>query len=248
VGSRPIRAMTACNGHGHTQVLGALQHGARAVHTLGHMAQGLHRLGQGLPLCQRQAHFAVAGQIPGRGEYQIAQAAQTHKRLGFGTQGQAQTGDFGQAACDQGRTGVQAQLQAVTQAGGNGQHVFHGAAHFHPHHVVIRIDPQGTTVEGGYERVAHRRMRTGSHQRGGLPCRHLLRKTGAAEHPGQQLRCGLRLHLMAQQAVGALHRRLKPLAEPGHRRRHALQLGQQTTQCGHGRGHHHQIGRLHRRQ
>ena len=94
--------------------------------------------------------------------------------------------------------------------------------------------------------LAHIRMCTGGNQGRGLASRHFLRKTGAAEYASLQLRGHLGLYLMAQQAVGALHRGLKTLAQPSHGRRHPLQLGQHAAQGGHGGGHNDQVTGVYR--
>ena len=75
------------------------------------------------------------------------QARQTHEGLGSGAEGHAQPGHLGQAAGDEGSAGVQAQFQAVAQAGGNGQHVFDGTAYLHANDVVACIDAQAGAVK-----------------------------------------------------------------------------------------------------
>ena len=66
------------DGHVHAKLLGALHHGLGAVNTLGHMAQRLHGLRQGVPLGQLQTHLPVATEVAGGGQHKIAQAGQAH--------------------------------------------------------------------------------------------------------------------------------------------------------------------------
>ena len=146
------------------------------------MAERGHGLGQGLTLRQQQAHLAVAAQVARGGEHQITQARETHEGVGAGAQRQAQARHFGQAAGDERGAGVQAQIQSVAQTGGNGQHVFHRAAHFHTHDIVVGIHPQRRAVKSAHQGVAHPRLLAGSDQGGGLATGHFLRKTGATQY------------------------------------------------------------------
>ena len=135
-----------------------------------------------MPLSQRQADPAIAAQIAGCRQHQVAQARQAGKRFGTCTQRQTQTCHFRQTTGDQCGTCVQAQLQAITQAGGNGQHIFDGSTHFHANDVIVGINTQRGAVKSGHQRLAHSSMCTGGHQRSGLAARHFQRKAGAAEH------------------------------------------------------------------
>ena len=135
-------------GHLYAQGLGPRRHRAGAVHPFGHMAQRLYGLGQRHALRQQQAHTPVARQITRAGEHQVTQARQPHKGVHARPQGEAQPGDFGQAARDQGCTGIEPQRQAVAQARGNGQHVLYGTAHFHAHHIRVFVHTQGAAVKG----------------------------------------------------------------------------------------------------
>ena len=209
------------------------------------MAQRLHGLGQRHALRQQQAHTPVARQITRAGEHQVTQARQPHKGVHARPQGQAQPGDFGQAARNQGRTGIEPQGQAVAQARGNGQHVLHGTAHFHAHHIRVFVHTQGAAVKGLHQELAQRRIATGGHQGAGLAARHFHGKAGATEHPCTQGRCHLGTHFMPQPARGLVGcGRLKALAQPHHRGAAGVQLGEPRAQCRHGRAQHHQIGLL----
>ena len=205
------------------------------------MSQFIYRLLQALALRQGQTDTAVTRQITGGRQDQITQATEAHERVCARAQGQPQTRHLGQTAGHQGRTGIEPQLQAVTQPGGDSQHVLDGATHFHADHIVAGVHAQGGAVEGLHQGLADLRMRAGSHQCGRLALRHFLRKTGTTQNPGLHVRCHLRLHFMAQQSVGCIARRLETFAQPGHRDAAVLQTGQQPAQSRHGRAHHDQI-------
>jgi hypothetical protein len=96
---------------------------------------------QGLALRQAEADAAVARQVAGAGEDQVAHAGQAHEGFRLPAQRGAQAGDFGQAARDQRGARVQPQAQAVGHAGGDGQHVLDRAAHFHADQVVAANRP-----------------------------------------------------------------------------------------------------------
>ena len=83
-----------------------------------------------------QPDLAVARQVAGGGEHQVAEARQAHEGLGARAQGHAQPRHLGQAARDQRGARVQAERHAVGDAGGDGQHVLHRAADLHADRVV----------------------------------------------------------------------------------------------------------------
>ena len=146
------------------------------------MAQRCNRLLHSLAAGQRQTDLAIARQITRGGEHQVAQSTQSHEGVRAGAQGQAQSRHLGQTARNQGGPGIKTQIQAVTQTGGNRQHIFNCAPHFHTDQVVIGIDAHGRTVKGGDQRVAHCQMRTGGHQGRRLTASDFHRKAGATEY------------------------------------------------------------------
>jgi hypothetical protein len=118
-------------------------------------------------------------------------------------QGQAQAGHFGQAAGDERGTGIQAQLQAVAQAGGNGQHVLDGAAHFHAHQIVVGIDPQVGLWKAATRADAHSwRVRWRPPVPWAGPGPLPAQSWGRSGHPPAGPGCHLCLHLVRQQAPG----------------------------------------------
>ena len=143
--------------HLDAQVPRALHHRARAVHAFGHVAQRIDRLRQRLALGQQQADLAVAREIAGGGEHQVAQAREAHEGVGPRAEGHAQARHLGQAAGDQRGARVEPERQAVGQAGRDGQHVLDRAADLDADDVVVGIDAQGRAVEGLDQRVAHLR-------------------------------------------------------------------------------------------
>ena len=170
------------NRHVHAKMRGALHHGTCTVNPFSHMTQRPRRLRQRLPLGQCQAHLAIARQVPGSGQYQVAQATQSHKGLCARAQGNTQACHFGQATGDQRGTGIQAQRKAVTQTGRDGQNVFNGTTDFHACNVIIGIDPQRGAVKCSHQRLAYPLVGAGGHQRRRLAARHLQCKTWPTEH------------------------------------------------------------------
>ncbi len=219
------------------------------------MAERVHRLLQAQALRQQLAHLAVARQIAGGGQHQIAQARQTHEGVHPRTERQAEPGHLRKPTGNQRCAGVQAQAQAVAQAGGNGQHVFDRATHLHTHQVFVGVHAQCGAVKSRHQDRAHAGVFAGGHQGGGLAARHFLRKAGAAEHAGVQLRRHMGAYFVAHEpgqrrafarTSGSL-RSLKAFAQPSHWGRVVLQALQHAAQPRHGRGHHQQVGTVHGR-
>jgi hypothetical protein len=128
-------------------------------------------------------------------------------------------------------------LQAVGNAGGNGQHVLHRAAHLHAHGVVAGVHAQGVAVEGLHGLALQGLAGAGGHQGGGPALRHLLREAGAAEHAAGLARPHGGRDLMAQRAALLLEALAQPQrGHAGRQRRQALAQGR------HGRAQHHQAG------
>ena len=213
------------------------------------MAQRCHGLLQALAFGQQQTHLAVAREIAGRSQHQIAQAGQAHEGLGARAQRHAQTRHLGQATCDQGCARVQPQLQAVAKTRGNGQHILDGSADFHAHDVVIGIDAHGLTVKGRHQQLAHALMGAGCHQSRRLLARHLGREAGAAERTALQLRRHLLADFVRHQPIAAGRgiggHGLEALAQPDHGPAAILELAQPLAQRRHGRAQHNQIGIRH---
>ena len=93
----------------------------------------------GLPAAQRQAEAPVARQVAGAGQHQVAQAGQAHQRFRPRADRGVEAQHLVDAARDQAGAGVQAQLHAVGDAGGDREHVLHRAAEFGAEHVVAGV-------------------------------------------------------------------------------------------------------------
>ena len=206
------------------------------------MAQRIHGLRQRHAGGQQLAHPAVAAEVAGGGQHQIAQAAEAHEGFGACAQGRTEAGHFSQTTGDEGRAGVEAQLQAIAQAGGHGQHVFDGPAHLHTHQIVVGVHTQRGAVEGTDQGFTHLCMAAGGHQRGGLAVGHFLGKTGATQGTCQQIRCHLGLHLVWHQPLTSGGRSLETFAQPDHRHAGTSQCLQSGAQCGRGCGDDDQVG------
>jgi hypothetical protein len=66
------------------------------------------------------------------GQDQIAQSAEPGEGFGLCAQGHGQPCHFGKATGDDGGMGAAAQISALDNAAGNGQHILHGPARFGP--------------------------------------------------------------------------------------------------------------------
>jgi hypothetical protein len=178
------------------------------------VAQRFDRLLQRAALRQQQADAAIAAQVAGRREHQVAQARKAHEGLGASAQRDARARHFGQAARDERRARIEPKREAVAQAGGDRQHVLHRAADFDAGEVVVGIDAHRRSVEGRDQCVAHAAIRWRPPARWAGRAR-LLGKAGAAEHAAGQVRRDLGADLVSEQAG---RRRLEALAQPGDRR------------------------------
>ncbi len=201
------------------------------------MAQLGEDLRQLLAFGQHQPHAAVAREIAGGCQHQVAHAREAHEGRGLGAQGQAQTQHLGQAAGDQRSAGVEArcavhvaaQAQPIGGTDGDRHHVLDGPAHFHADRIVGGVDAQTLAMEGidcGLSQIC---IFTGGHQRCGLTRSHFLRKARARENAHAQARLHLAGDLVAKQAGAGF----EALAQPEHTSAIG-QLREHAAQCGHG--------------
>jgi hypothetical protein len=165
----------------------------------------------GLPCGQRQADAAVARQVAGAGQDQVAHAGQAHEGFGLAAQRRAQAGDFGQAARDQGGARIQAQAQAVGGAGGDGQDVLHGAADFHADQVVAGIHAHAAAVHQPPPRARAARPSGRHRQRAGQAARHFLGERGAGQGRARHALAQHFAHHLVRQQAGAV---FETLAQP----------------------------------
>ena len=176
------------------------------------MAQLAQELRERHALGEQQAHLAVARQVAGGGEHEVAQAAQPHEGLGLRAQRQPEPRHLGEAACDQRGACVEAELQAVRDAGGDREHVLHRAADLDAHRVVGGVDAQAVAVQRGHRLVAQRLVGAGGDERGGLAARHLDGEARTRQHAGTQVRPQRARQLVAQRTAALL----EALAQPQH--------------------------------
>ncbi len=200
--------------HGHAVRAGELQGRLRGMHALGHMPQRGHDMVEPLPLRQRQADAAVARQIAGGGQYQIAQTAQAHEGIGLPAQRHAQPRKLGQPTGDERRARVVAQAHAVTHPGSDGQHILHRAAHLHAHDIGRGVDAHCSVMQGRHGRLTQRGVGASQSERHGQTASDLQRKTRAGERTGRRRRIHASEHgvdhRMRQQPAALL----KALAQP----------------------------------
>ena len=226
--------------------VGLAHHFIRRLHRLDHLADLADRVLQRLAATQGQAQAAVAREVAGTRQHQIAQAGQAHQGFRLGADGGRQAQHLVEAAGDQACARVETQLHAVGHAGGHGQHVLHRAAELGPHHVVAGIGAE----RGAMHHVGHGLREHGigamHGHRGGQAQRDFLgeRRTGddGQRYVGTQDVFG---HLM-QETAGA---GLEALGGPRDARARGTQRRQLAQRFGEGvRRHHHQhlVGALER--
>ena len=108
-------------------------------------------------LRNRQADAAVARQIAGAGQDQVAHAGESHESFSARTERDAQSSHFGKTTRDQRRTRIETQTEAVADACCNGNDVLHRPADFGTNDVIMRIHAQRRAVQ----RLRRRRSKRG---------------------------------------------------------------------------------------
>ncbi|MPM47765.1 hypothetical protein SDC9_94481 [bioreactor metagenome] len=124
----------------------------------------------------------VAAVAAGAGHDQVADAAQTRKGLRLAAQRFAQPSHFGDAAGHQRGLGVVAELHAVDDAGGDGDHIFQGAAKLQSDHIAAGVNPEFGVHEGLLDQFGLIRDPAGRHHRGRHLPRHLFGMARAGKH------------------------------------------------------------------
>ena len=98
--------------------------------------------GSGLPCASAEADAAIARQVAGAGQHEVAQPGEPHQRLALPAERRRQAPGFGQPAGDERGAGVVAEPQAVARAGGDRQHVLDRAADLDAGNVVALVHAQ----------------------------------------------------------------------------------------------------------
>ncbi|KAG1255009.1 hypothetical protein G6F68_010584 [Rhizopus microsporus] len=222
-------------------------HFVGGLHRLDHLADLAHGILQRLATAQGQAQAAVARQVAGAGQHQIAEACQAHQRFRLGADRRGQAQHFVEAPGDQAGTGVEAQLHAIGHAGSYGQHVLHRAAQLGTDHVVAGVGAERRAVH----RLGHRLRELGHVAVHGDRGRQALGHFLGERRPGNNgQRHVLTQHFARHFMQEAARTGLEALGGPGH----AGTGRTQRRQRAHGfaervrRGHHQDPGRtFHRR-
>ncbi len=169
-------------GDGHLDAVagGEAEGGGGAGYAFGYFAvQALEDVGELAAAAQFDADGAVAGEGAGAGEDKVAEAGEAGEGLAVASAGYGEAGDLGDAAGDDGGSGVMAEVEAVDDAGGEGDDVFEGAAELYAGDVVVGVDAQGgrgeVALDGVGEDVVVRRRRRG---RWGMPAATSCAKDG----------------------------------------------------------------------
>mgnify|MGYP002142178636 CR=1 FL=1 len=133
--------------HVDTDALGQSRNFARRADALGHVTEIGKNLRQLLAFCQRQANLAVARQVTGTGQQQIAHAGQPHEGFRLAAQGDTQTRDFGQTARHQRGAGVEPEAEPIAYPGRDGHDIFDRPADLGTGQIVVGVDAKTRTVQ-----------------------------------------------------------------------------------------------------
>ena len=155
--------------------------GGQGVDALHHHADLLHSLLRAFALADQDTGAVVAAVHTGGGDDQIADAGQTRKGLHIAAHGHAQPGDLGNAAGDQGGTGVVAVAKAGGDANAQRDDVLHGAAQFHALDISVGVHAHTGVAEHLLHHLGSLQIRASGNDGGGQIQRHLLGVGGAAE-------------------------------------------------------------------
>ena len=218
--------------------LGQPHHFIRGLDRFDHLADRPHRILDGLPLAQCQAQAAVAREVAGAGQHQIAQAGQAHQGFRTPAQRDVHPQHLVEAAGDQAGTGIQAQPHAVGHAGGHRQHVLHRPTQLRTAHVVAGVGAE----RGAVQCIGHLPAELGIVGMHGQCGRQAFGDFLGERRPGDHRQ----RHLVTQDLAGdfmqeAAAAGFEALGRPRHPGMRRTQRRQCMQGFGEGvRGHHHQ--------
>ena len=190
---------------------------ARGRHPLRHLRHAPEDLLQGLSRAESFPHGSVSGERHETREHDVARAGEPREGGGLRAHALREPSNLRASLRDDGREGVVAELEAVDDAGGDGEDVLERPAHLHAHDVRGRVHAQARRGEQplhGDRQVFIRRRRD---DRGRETLHELHRERGPAEHrqrlvAAQTRRDHLRHHLARthlQTLAQAKQRRLR---------------------------------------
>ena len=126
--------------------------------------------------CQLETDTAVARQVAGRREDEIAGTGEAHEGFRLPAERRAKPRDFGKAARDQRRARIQPQAQAIGDAGGDRHHVLHRAADLDADQIRAVVDPHASAVQQRRGFARERGVARGKRERAGQAARDLFRE------------------------------------------------------------------------
>ncbi len=147
-------------GDGHLDAVagGEAERGGGAADAFGYLAvETGENFGELAAAAEFDADGAVAGERAGAGEDEVADAGETGEGLAAATAGDGEARHLGDAAGDEGGGGVVAEVEAVDDAGGEGDDVFERAAEFDAGDVVVGVDAKGGRGEVALDRLSELR-------------------------------------------------------------------------------------------
>lgn len=157
----------ADDGNVDSEALGEAEGGTGGGDTFGDGGTGGEGVFEGFAAAEAFAEGPVAAESGEAGDGEVAEAAEAGEGFGAGSGGDAEAADFGLAAGDDGGFGIIAEAEAISDAGGDGDAIFEGAAEFDSEAVGTAIDAEGEGMEGGLDAFGHFEVfGSGDHGRG----------------------------------------------------------------------------------
>jgi hypothetical protein len=125
---------------------------------------------------------AVARQVAGAGQYQVAEAGQAHQGLRTAADRGVEPQHLVEAAGDQAGARVEAEVHAVGSTGGDREHVLHRATKLGAAHVVTGVGAEFRTVQNVGDLLHERGIVAMHGQRGRQSLGHFLGERRPGDH------------------------------------------------------------------
>ena len=99
-----------------------------------------------LSASEGETEAAIARLVISAGEDEVAYAGKAHQGFFMGAEGGRQAGDFAQAARNEGCTGVCTAAETISDAGCDGNDVFHGTANLNADKIIAGVAKEVAAV------------------------------------------------------------------------------------------------------
>ena len=154
----------------------------RRAHALGHHPHAAENFVQRTAAAELDPDLAVAAQIPGAGQHQVAEAAQAGERVAPPAFGNRQPRHLRQPARDQRRERVVAEPKPFDTAGRDRDDVLQRAADLDAGDVVVDVEPEAAAAEVLLHRLGGRGVGRRREHRGRQPAGHFEREARPRQH------------------------------------------------------------------